>query len=116
MLQILLGLQLAWIVGMYGVWLDANLNSSLCRSGRRIRGPFRAVADLAEAMREVLGDQTCAYTEAELASALQRQPGLRYYSGTSNADGVGHIGLSSIRLRKLDMKSASTYGATTARS
>ena len=110
MILVLLGLQVAWTVGMYGVWIDANLNSVLCRNGRRIRGPFRAVADLAEAIKEVVGDQICAYPESELAEALRRQPGLRFYSDAPAANGIAHIGLSSMRLRRVVVDDSVVYG------
>lgn len=95
---------------MYIVWLDARIYSALCRSGRKIRGPFRAAADLSEAVREILGDQTCAYTDGELAQELDRQPGLRYYSNDAEAHGVSHIGLSSRRLGKVPYNSTQLYG------
>lgn len=68
---ILLAVQMGWTIGTYLFWLDANLNSTLCRNGRRIRGPFRAASDLVDAMKEVLGGQTCAYADSELAEALK---------------------------------------------
>lgn len=110
MVYIVLSIQMVWIFGMYIVWLDARIYSALCRSGRKIRGPFRAAADLSEAVREILGDQTCAYTDGELAQELDRQPGLRYYSNDAEAHGVSHIGLSSRRLGKVPYNSTQLYG------
>ena len=110
MLYINLGLLIIWISGMYLVWLDANIYSALCRSGRKVRGPFRATADLAEAMREVLGDECCAYTDSQLARELSVQPGVKYYSGDSQDGDVSHIGLSSRRLGSVPYNSTKLYG------
>ena len=55
LLYIVLSLQMTWIFGMYFVWLDTNIYSALCRSGRPMRGEFRTAADLSDAMGEVLG-------------------------------------------------------------
>ena len=68
LVYIVLCLQMLWTLGMYIVWLDANIYSALCRSGRKIGGHFRAAADLSEAVYEVLRRMTpkvlnCASTE-----------------------------------------------------
>lgn len=55
LLYIVLSLQMTWIFGMYFFWLDTNIYSALCRSGRRRRGEFRTAADLSDAMGEMLG-------------------------------------------------------------
>lgn len=54
LLYIICSLQIVWTIGMLVVWLDANINSQLCRNGRKTRSPLRAALDIAEAMREVL--------------------------------------------------------------
>ena len=46
------------------------------RKGRRM-GTYRAVADVAEAMQEDLGEQICAYLEKELESAARRSGPLK---------------------------------------
>ena len=110
LLYIVLSLQMAWIFGMYFVWLDANIYSALCRSGRRMRGDFRAAADLSEAMGEVLGNEHCAYSHEEMLSALNREPGLRYYATGPNNNDVAHIGISSVRRGKVPYNSTIFYG------
>lgn len=110
MVYVTLIIQIIWIFGMYIVWLDARIYSALCRSGRRVRGPFRAAADLSEAMREVLGDETCAYTDGELARELYREPGLSYYATDVDAREVAHVGLSSRRRGKIPFNSTKIYG------
>ena len=110
MVYINLCLLIIWAFGMYIVWLDANIYSALCRSGRKLRGPFRAVADLSEAMEEVLGQETCAYTNSELARELSKRSGLRYYASDSPENDLSHIGLSSRRLGRVPFNSTKLYG------
>lgn len=110
LLYIVLTLQISWIFGMYFVWLDANIYSALCRSGRRMRGDFRAAADLADAMREILGNEHCAYSHEEILSALNREPGLRSYATGPNENDVAHLGISSIRLGRVPYNSTVLYG------
>jgi len=110
MVYINLGLLMIWIFGMYIVWLDANIYSALCRSGRKVRGDFRAVTDLSEAMKEVLGTETCAYSDRELARELSTQPGIQYYASDLPDDEVSHIGLSSLRLGRVQYNSTKLYG------
>lgn len=65
--------------------------------GRKTRGYFRTVLDLAEAMEEVLGDKCCAYTEAEISEELKKiKSGIQYYTTEFEDGGVAHIGLSSV--------------------
>jgi hypothetical protein len=95
---ILLCLHLVWTLGMFLLWLDANVYSELCRRGRRMHGSFRNVLDLAEAVREELGDALCAYSDTELARQLEKsRTGLRFYTSCDEDKGVAHIGISSAR-------------------
>lgn len=81
---------------MYAVWMDANINSELVRYGRKIRGPFRAAADLVEAMNETLGHEYCAYKDKEIAKALEDSGDrVRYYSSLTDDDETLHIGMTS---------------------
>ena len=101
---------------MFGVWIDANLNSQLCRKGRKVRGYFRAAADLSEAMRETLGDEFCAYRDADIARELrQERNGLRYYSTDVKDGEISHIGIRSIRRDELTLRDGVLYGAHTTR-
>lgn len=110
MVYVILSAQVVWFFGMYIVWLDANLKSALCRSGRKVRGHFRAVADLSEAMEEILGDESCAYSDSQLARELCVQPGVRYYANDGLRDDVSHIGLSSRRSGRIPFNSTKLYG------
>ena len=110
LVKINLGLLAVWTLGTFVVWADANYYSELCRNGRKLRGPYRAVDDLAEAMKEVLGDETCAYSNDDLSRALEKQPGLRYYTEHVKARDVVHIGISSIRRNAVKITGQKVYG------
>ncbi|KAL8765340.1 MAG: hypothetical protein Q9209_007567 [Squamulea sp. 1 TL-2023] len=93
-LYIILGLQLVWTIGMYLVWLDANIFSALVKAGRTIRGPFRAAADLAEVMSESLGSEYCAYTDKEIEKELDKLGNtLQYNSTMCDNEMLQHVGL-----------------------
>ena len=113
LVKVVLVLQIVWVLGTYSVWLSANLSSELCRNGRKVRGPFRATEDLSAAIREVLGEETCAYSEEQLAKHLSNQAGLRYYSEDLRDSGTSHIGLSSVRLRTTKLDRLKIYGTGT---
>lgn len=110
LVYIVISLQIVWFFGMYIVWLDANINSSLCRHGRNVRGHFRAATDLAEAAREVLGTETCAYTDEEMSRELGMQRGIRYYAEDTGSGDVAHVGLSSRRLGPVEIENGKLYG------
>ncbi|KAL8693857.1 MAG: hypothetical protein Q9224_003677 [Gallowayella concinna] len=110
-LYVILGLQLVWTVGMYCIWLDANLTSELVKSGRTIRGPFRAAADLAEALNETLGGEYCAYTDKEIEKELERSGDLlRYNSTLRDDDGTLHVGLTSQEGARVLLSRNKLYG------
>jgi len=62
-------LQFIWSLGMYGLWVDASRKSQLFQAGRRL-GLYRGILDLSEAIRDELGPDTCAYSDAELKKAI----------------------------------------------
>lgn len=97
---------------MFIIWLDANVNSELCRKGRKTRGSFRNVLDLAEAVREVLGDELCAYSESEIMRQLGKsKAGLKFYSTSDTDSGISHIGISSLKDgQRLRLRDKSLYG------
>ena len=94
LLRVILYIQIAWTFTMFFIWIHANMTSQLLFKNRRVRGGFRATADLAEAMEDVLGDEFCAYSEAEIARELNRDTrGLRYYTLEKRDKGISHIGI-----------------------
>lgn len=98
---------------MFIVWLDANINSQLCRTGRKTRGFLRPSLDIAEAMRDVLGEELCTYQNAEISRALDKMRiGVRYYAADADADGISHIGLGSNRSGQLLVSNDTTYGGS----
>lgn len=98
-----------WLLGLWILWLDCDVNGEFCKKGRRL-GMWRAIADLSEAMREELGPNICAYTEEELAEALKHRPPIKYYATHGTADKPGHIGLTSHTQRKFSLRWDREYG------
>ena len=112
LLYIILPLQMVWIAGMFLLWLHANMTSELLLAQRTGHGTLRAVADLAEAIREVLGDEFCNYQNGELHKELGSEGGnLRFYTRHAEEDEVGHIGMTSLEDRALELNKAKLYGA-----
>lgn len=112
-LYIILSLQLVWTIGMFMVWLDANIYSKLCRKRRKMRGIFRNVLNLAEALKELLKNDFCAYSNSEIARQLNKSRyGLQFYSTSDTDDGISHIGISSFAGdRRLRLVDHGLYGA-----
>ncbi|MCJ1265185.1 hypothetical protein MMC22_005060 [Lobaria immixta] len=99
----------------YFVWGFSSLLLQLCRKGRTTRGSLRAALDIAEAMREVLGEEPCAYQDAEIACELEKLGvGVQYYATNADGDGVSHIGLSSTRSGPLSLRNDIVYGGSRA--
>ena len=111
LLQIILSLQIVWTFVMIFIWLHANMTSQLLFKNRNVRGNYRATTDLAEALRDALGDEYCAYSEDEIASELKRdRTGLRYYTADNKDRGISHIGLGSHGTLGLD--NSKLYGCS----
>ncbi|KAL8931915.1 MAG: hypothetical protein Q9211_006650 [Gyalolechia sp. 1 TL-2023] len=111
-LYIILVLQIIWTFGMFCVWLDANLASELVRHGRTIRGPFRAAADLVEAMNGTLGHEYCAYTEKEISHELKKSGDrLRYNTiPEDDRDGLLHVGVTTNPSARVLLSDKRLYG------
>ncbi|EOD48733.1 hypothetical protein UCRNP2_4508 [Neofusicoccum parvum UCRNP2] len=104
-LLIWIPLMLIWTAGMYLVWFDTHRNSKLWRSGRRL-GMWRAVLDLAEAIREDLGPDLAGYSNEELDKAINEKGSswMYYAEGPAVGRPVSHIGLSSRQSGKFDLR------------
>ncbi|KAL8992798.1 MAG: hypothetical protein Q9188_007494 [Gyalolechia gomerana] len=113
LLYVILGLQIIWTFGMFCVWLDANIFSELVRNGRTIRGPFRAAADLVEAMNETLGHEYCAYSEKDISSELEKSGDrLRYNTiPEDDRDGLLHVGVTTKSSARILLSDKRLYGA-----
>ncbi|KAL8956432.1 MAG: hypothetical protein Q9193_006051 [Seirophora villosa] len=110
-LYVVLGLQILWTIGMYCVWLDANIASELVRHGRTIRGPFRAAADLVEAMNDTLGNEYCAYSDREVSKALKTSGDRLRYESTFGDDELLHVGLSTKPTARVYLSGKKLYGS-----
>lgn len=92
-----------WLLGTYSIWMDAQHNSELVRKDRST-DTLRDVGDLAEAMKEIAGPETRAYSGKELKKAFKREPLLQYTVEVDEVSGIGKIVLSaeaSGRMKKL---------------
>ncbi|KAI4253452.1 MAG: hypothetical protein L6R42_007577 [Xanthoria sp. 1 TBL-2021] len=83
-----------WILGSYILWLNTKFNSDFTRKGRRM-GTYRAIADVAEAIREDLGEYISASSEQDQGTALKRRGPVKYYVDEIDERKMAHIGLSS---------------------
>ena len=77
-LTITVGITSSWLFGLWVLWIDADHNSQFCRKGRRM-GHYHAVLDIANALREELGQNTGAYSEEELYKLVKRLPLFKYH-------------------------------------
>lgn len=71
-------LEVCWIVGCFGMWLDVHINSSLFRMNRRGSGVVRNILDLGGAIRNDLGRDTGAYGNGALLKELEKLPPVGY--------------------------------------
>lgn len=83
-----------WLLGTYAVWMDAQHNSELVRKGRSMN-TFRASSDIADAMAEILGPNTSAYSGKELTKALDSNSTVMYQTTIDKTTGLGTLGLTS---------------------
>lgn len=98
-----------WVFELWILWLDAEWKSQFTRKGRRM-GTYRAIADIADAMKGDLGENFCAYLQKELAAALKRRGPIKYYVGRGAKGEVGHIGLSSRYSERANLEWDKEYG------
>jgi len=98
-----------FLFGLYILWLECDINSELCKKGRRL-GVWRAIADLSEAMKEDLGTDTCAYSNEELSLRLSKMDYIKYYVDESAEKEVAHIGLSSRPSARVRLRWNQKYG------
>lgn len=91
-----------WMLGTYSMWMDAQHNCELRRKGRTMNS-YRAVTDMAEAIREVLGPNTAPYSGQELEKALKRcDSKVMYVADVDELTGLGKVGLSSRKKGKME--------------
>lgn len=71
-------LEVCWIVGCFGMWLDVHINSNLFRMNRRGSGVVRNILDIGGAIRHDLGRDTGAYSNRALTKELEKLPPVGY--------------------------------------
>ena len=101
-----------WLLGLWIIWLDAERCSRLCRQGRRM-GTYRAIVDLADAIKEELGGNLGACSNKELEKALRKRGPVKYFveeGKGEEADGPGRIGLSSRGSKRVTVQLGRKYG------
>lgn len=89
-------LQVIWLFGMYGLWVDAGRKSQLHQAGRHL-GIYRGILDVAEALNNDLGPNTCAYSDTELIKEIGKQPSkhrLSYWEFSASRQSVRHLTIS----------------------
>ncbi|KUI54705.1 hypothetical protein VP1G_10689 [Cytospora mali] len=65
-------IEVCWIIGCFGMWLDVHINSTLFRMNRPASGLVRNILDIAGAIQRDLGNDTGAYKNRELVKALEK--------------------------------------------
>lgn len=65
-------LEVCWMLGCFGMWLDVHINSMLFRMNRPGSGMVRNILDVAGAIQRDLGGDTGAYGDRELVKELER--------------------------------------------
>lgn len=70
-MYILLLSTMIWTWGMFGMYVDAKKHDFLWRMGRR-PGVYRDILDVAEAIQEELGPDTCGYSDKELSKEIEK--------------------------------------------
>ncbi|KAH7157325.1 hypothetical protein B0J13DRAFT_541522 [Dactylonectria estremocensis] len=99
----------AWVIGCWGLWVDAQVNSELVTFRRGGGGEVRASLDLAESVNRDLGANTCAYSDAELSKELDKCEPVGY--SVEERDGVSHIALVPARIQtRVKVQSGRLYG------
>jgi hypothetical protein len=99
---------LLWIIGAFVVFSWANNSSDLVGNGGTRRGVYRTALDLSEAVKEVLGKNSCSYTNDELEVLLETRK-VAYCTGDASSR-VAHLGISSCNQRRLNLERGRLYG------
>ena len=90
-----------WVIGTFAIWIHTHrLSKSQINRCDRNMGPYRAVLDISESMREELGDSISAYSNNKIEKELQDRPLVKYVikskeSEDDPAERVWHLGVSS---------------------
>lgn len=93
-----INIEMCWIVGCFGMWLDVHINSSLFRMNRRTSGTIRNIIDIASAVQKDLGRDIGAYSDKDLREALSKCPPVGYE--VELGDKIDRIGFVSVPKRR----------------
>ncbi|MCJ1325757.1 hypothetical protein MMC10_002420 [Thelotrema lepadinum] len=90
-----LSLQLIWVLGLYVVWLNANLRSKLCKSRRKFDGVYRIAADLIGAMQADLGTDLSSYDNKMFKQELAKCGDIGWFINEEDSEDASDAVLSS---------------------
>ncbi|RDW77887.1 hypothetical protein BP5796_05739 [Coleophoma crateriformis] len=103
-----LGTLMVWSWGMFGLWFDAQKNGLFWQMGRR-SGLYRNILDVANALEDALGPDTCAYNDDELTTAVEKLEPVGFEAvanGTTGFIALRHdpVGCSALRSSGVEYK------------
>lgn len=103
-------LEVCWIVGCFGMWLDVHINSNLFRMNRRGSGVVRNILDVGGAIRHDLGRDTGAYDNSALLKELEKLPPVGYEVDDSGQQGrISIVSKPGARRRGGGLKAGKVY-------
>jgi hypothetical protein len=103
-------LEVCWIVGCFGMWLDVHINSSLFRMNRRGSGVVRNILDVGGAIWTDLGRDTGAYGNGALLKELDKVPPVGYQVVDDGLQGrISIVSVPGARRRGPGLKAGTLY-------
>lgn len=104
-------LEVCWVVGCFGMWLDVHINSSLFRMNRRGSGVVRNILDVGGAIRHDLGRDTGAYGNGALLKELEKLPPVGYevVDGDGRHSRISIVSMPGARRRGAGLKAGRLY-------
>ena len=100
-------LLIAWGIGTWALWIDAQHNTQQHRKSRKMT-VFSVMYDITEAMKFELGDHIGAYSGQEIEKHLRKRRPIMYTKETTK-DGYRHIRLSAKEGPKFKLSFHETY-------
>lgn len=99
-------LEVCWMLGCFGMWLDVHINSTLFRMNRPSSGVVRNILDVAGAIQRDVGGDTGAYKDRELQRALEKCPpvGFDVVDDGGKADRIAMVSMPGVRRRRSRVK------------
>jgi hypothetical protein len=77
---------LLWVIGMCGIWADANRSSEMHKKDINL-GPWKAIIDLGKVMDFQLGDRVSEHSDTELAKRVATSSPVRYVKIVNQGSG-----------------------------